>query len=238
MSIQPTRGSSRREETWRTRSSISDRLEKRARSGQDWEPCVRSLFERVGGFDERFARPSVEDIDLGYRMRAAGARILLDPQIQGQHLKHWTFMGSVATDINDRGIPWTQLLHRYGGLHDDLNVTSSYRACVVLAYVLASCLVLAPWRPMLLAIVPLAALSLWRLDRPYYRFFASRRGRGYAVRWFPVHVLHHLCNGLSFAVGTALYACRRWTGITLPGALPVTPWSAREPFSRTIIGRS
>ena len=31
------------------------------------------LFERVGGFDERFARPSVEDINLGYRMRAAGS---------------------------------------------------------------------------------------------------------------------------------------------------------------------
>ena len=182
------------------------------------------LFERVGGFDERFARPSVEDIDLGYRMRAAGARILLDPQIQGQHLKHWTFLGSVAIDINDRGIPWTQLLHRYGGLHDDLNLTNSYRACVVAAYVLAACLVLAPWRPILLAIVPLAALSLWWLDRPYYRFFANRRGRGYAVRWFPVHVIHHLCNGVSFAAGTALYACRRWTGITLPGALPVTPW--------------
>ena len=186
------------------------------------------LFERVGGFDERFVRPSVEDIDLGYRMRAAGGRILLDPQIQGQHLRRWTLLGSVGTDIRDRGVPWTQLLHRYGGLHDDLNVTRAYRACVVLAYVLVLCLVLAPWWPMLIAAVPIVVLSLWLLDRPYYQFFASRRGRGYAVAWFPVHVLHHLCNGLSFAVGTILYSCRRWIGVSLPGTLPVTTWPAKE----------
>jgi GT2 family glycosyltransferase len=182
------------------------------------------LFERVGGFDERFGRPSVEDIDLGYRMRAAGGRILLDPEIQGQHLRRWTLGGSVATDIKDRGIPWTQLLHRYGGLHDDLNVTRAYRACVVLAYVLVLCLVLAPWWPALLAAVPLVVLSLWLLDRPYYQFFVRRRGPAYAVAWFPVHVLHHLCNGISFAVGTLLYACRRWTGVSLPGTLPGTTW--------------
>ena len=32
----------------------------------------REAFQAVGGFDERFRRPSVEDIDLGYRLAAAG----------------------------------------------------------------------------------------------------------------------------------------------------------------------
>src|SRR4029450_7930169 len=31
-------------------------------------------FRAVGGFDERFARPSVEDIDLGYRVARAAER--------------------------------------------------------------------------------------------------------------------------------------------------------------------
>jgi GT2 family glycosyltransferase len=187
-----------------------------------------AVFEQVGGFDERFVRPSIEDVDLGYRIRAAGGRILLDPTIQGQHLKRWTLGRAVAVDIRDRGIPWTQLLHRYEGVHDDLNLTIAYRACVVIAYVLAMSLALTPRWPRLFEAVLLAALALYLLDRSYYQFFVRRRGWVYAVAWFPVHVLHHLCNGLSFTVGTLLYAGKRWTGISLPWALPITPWSAKD----------
>jgi GT2 family glycosyltransferase len=183
------------------------------------------VFARVSGFDERLARPCVEDIDLGYRIRASGGRILLDAMIQGQHTKRWTLGGAVVSDVRDRGIPWTQLLHRYEGLHDDLNLTLSYRACVVVAYVLAVCLVLALWWPVLLLPAAAAVLAQWLLDRPYYRFFARRRGLAYAIAWFPVHVLHHLCNGLSFVVGTVLYTVKCWAGISLPGALALTPWS-------------
>lgn len=182
------------------------------------------VFACVGGFDERFRRPSVEDIDLGYRIRAAGFRIVLDPTMQGKHLKRWTFRSSVASDVLDRGVPWTQLMHRYGGLRNDLNVTFAYRACVVIAYVMLASLLGAWWWPVLLAAVPLELLALWLLDRPYYGFFRSQRGLGFTLRWFPFHVLHHLCNGVSFVAGTTLWLGRR-AGIALPGSLPVTPWS-------------
>jgi GT2 family glycosyltransferase len=188
----------------------------------------REIFLSVGGFDERFHRPSVEDIDLGYRIRAAGHRIVLEPAMQGKHLKRWTFRSSIASDVFDRGVPWTQLMHRYGGLRNDLNVTFAYRACVVIAYLLLASFVGAWWWPVLLAAVPIEILALWLLDRPYYRFFTSQRGLGFTLRWFPFHVLHHLCNGVSFAAGTALWLGRR-AGITLPGALPVTPWTVAVP---------
>jgi GT2 family glycosyltransferase len=187
----------------------------------------RDVFARVGGFDERFKRPSVEDIDLGYRIRSAGGRIVLDPLVQGRHLKRWTLGGAIVSDVRDRGIPWTQLMHRYGGLHNDLNVTLAYRACVVLAYVLVACMLAAARWPMLLAPAAVSVLLLWLLDRPYYRFFASRRGLTYAVRWFPVHVLHHLCNGVSFVVGTALYSGARWMRVSLPWTLPLTAWNGQ-----------
>ena len=80
-------------------------------------------FASLGGFDERFTRPSVEDIDLGYRIRASNGRIVLDPAIRGRHMKRWTLRSAVMTEIRDRGIPWTQLLHRYEGFHEDLNLT-------------------------------------------------------------------------------------------------------------------
>ena len=187
--------------------------------------AVRSdVFVAVGGFDERFAQPSVEDIDLGYRIRMAGYRIVLDPMVQGKHLKRWTLRSSVKSDIWDRGIPWTQLLKRYGTLNNDLNITRAYRACVVLAYLVVMSLVAAWWVPGSLAAVPLLLGGIWFLDRPYYRFFVTRRGLPFALGWFPFHVLHHLCNGLSFVIGTTLYVGQRLTGGALPGALPLTPW--------------
>ncbi len=186
-------------------------------------------FQRVGGFDERFTRPSVEDIDLGYRIGAAGYRILLDPRIEGQHLKRWTLRSAVVSDIRDRGVPWTQLLRRYGGLHDDLNLTLKYRVSVVVAYMLTLCLLLAARWPALFVIVVAPVVALWWLDRSYYEFFARQRGIPFTVAWFPLHVLHHLSNGLSFIIGNALYASRRWFGLALPGALPLDPWPGVPP---------
>jgi hypothetical protein len=187
----------------------------------------RQLFLEVGGFDERFPRPSVEDLELGYRVRIAGFKNLLEPSIQGTHLKRWTFRNSVVTDVRDRGVPWTQLIHRYGGLHNDLNVTPTYRVCVVVAYLALVAFVAAWWSPSLLMVVALCLAALWMLDRSYYRFFRSRRGLAFTLGWFPFHVLHHLCNGVSFAVGTALWWGRR-AGVNLPWSLPVTPWARAE----------
>lgn len=189
-------------------------------------------FASISGFDERFTRPLVEDIDLGYRLTAAGHRIVLDARAEGQHLKRWTFRSSVVSDIRDRGVPWTQLLARYGAMADDLNITWRYRACVVAAYLLAAALAGAfVWPPLAAAAVALAAV-LWYLDEAYYRFFVERRGWWMAVRWFPFHVLHHACNGVSFVAGNALYYLRRLTGLALPGSLPVDAWPARTASPR------
>ncbi|MEQ1573010.1 MAG: glycosyltransferase [Vicinamibacterales bacterium] len=184
----------------------------------------RDAFQAVGGYDERFRRPSVEDIDLGYRINQAGYRIILDPTIQGKHLKRWTFRSSMIMDVRDRGIPWTQLMHRYGGMRNDLNVTFKYRACVVVAYLLVACLVGAWWWPVLLAGVAVALVILWFLDLSFYRFFATRRSLGFALAWFPFHVLHHLTNGVSFALGTSIWLGQR-LGLNLPGAVPSGPWA-------------
>jgi GT2 family glycosyltransferase len=191
------------------------------------------VFAAVGGFDERFARPSVEDIDLGYRVREAGRRIVLDPTIQGKHLKRWTFRGSVMSDLFDRGIPWTQLLHRYTALNNDLNVSRAYRICVVVSYLAVLFTLGAVWSPLTLLGTLACLLTLVVLDWSYYRFFVRQRGVWFTVRWFPLHVLHHLCNGVSFAAGTTLYWASRF-GLRLPGSLPVDRWDVRRFSARTM----
>lgn len=185
----------------------------------------KDVFLSVGGFDERFARPCVEDIDLGYRLSAAGHRLMLDSTLRCCHLKRWTLRGMIVSDIRDRGIPWTQLILRSARFSNDLNLKSTYRACVVIAYVLLFSILLSPVDVRFLVPLPLLAAALIYLSPRYYRFFYQKRGFWFAMRVFPVHYLYHLYNGLSFAVGTTLYQLSRW-GIQLPGALPVTSWGA------------
>ena len=40
----------------------------------------------IGGLDDRYRKPSVEDLELGYRLSARGGRILLDPLVQVKYL--------------------------------------------------------------------------------------------------------------------------------------------------------
>jgi GT2 family glycosyltransferase len=191
-------------------------------------------FARVGGFDERFRRPSVEDIDLGYRMHNAGCKIVLDHGIRGKHLKQWSFWSALKTDVFDRGIPWTQLLHRYSALRDDLNVSRAYRGCVMVSYGALIFAVGAFWRAALLWPALACLLALVALDWPYYVFFTRRRGLLFTTRWYPLHVLHHLSNGLSFAIGTCLFVLSRKAGTRWPGALPAESWRGRTDSARAM----
>jgi len=80
-----------------------------------WSGCGairRDVFLELSGFDANYKRPAIEDIELGYRMREAGRRILLDRDLRARHLKKWSFWGLLKTDVVDRGIPWTELILR------------------------------------------------------------------------------------------------------------------------------
>lgn len=193
----------------------------------------RDAFVAIGGFDERFRIPSVEDIDLGYRLRDAGYRIRLDHQIRGCHLKRWTLMSSIWIDVWSRGVPWTQLILRSSRLHNDLNLRAEYRVSVICAYVLVfSLLGTAAW-PASVALSALMVLALLILNWHYYRYFLRQRGPWFALRVFPLHIIHHLCNGFSFAWGSVAYVLRRLWDVRLPGALPITPWNQHK---RSVVG--
>ncbi|MBI5083979.1 MAG: glycosyltransferase family 2 protein [Acidobacteria bacterium] len=90
-----------------------------------WSGCGairKDLFLEHGGFDEEFGRPAIEDIELGYRLQQAGRKLMLDREIQVKHLKRWTFLNLLKTDVLDRGIPWTELILRDQRMPNDLNL--------------------------------------------------------------------------------------------------------------------
>jgi len=189
----------------------------------------RNAFHSVGGFDERFDRPSVEDIDLGYRLNAAGYTIRLDSMLSASHLKRWTLRSSIVSDIVDRGIPWTQLIWRYGALADDLNLRREYRWAVLLAYLTVACAVAAARDPRLLAMVPLLLCGSMVLNRRHCDFFYRKRGAGFAAGAWMMRFVHDLCNGFSFAAGTLLFVAAQYFDVQLPGGLPAASWNATQP---------
>jgi GT2 family glycosyltransferase len=194
--------------------------------------AVRTVvFRQVRGFDERFRRPSAEDIELGYRIRRAGYRLRLDPRFRGKHLKKWTVVSSIVTDIRARGIPWTQLIHRYGALTNDLNTRHELRWSVVLSYVLLLSLLALPFFVPAAFVAALSLAALIFLNASYYGWFVKRRGWAFAALVVPSHILYHLCNGVSFVAGTIVHLATR-IGIKLPGALPEPAWPAAPVLER------
>jgi len=175
-----------------------------------WSGCGavrRSVFLEMGGFDTSYARPCIEDIELGARLRRAGRRIVLRKDIQARHLKRWTLAGIVRSDVWDRGVPWTELILREGSLPDDLNLRLAQRVSAVLAYLLMAALLAAAWRPFgrglatWLSLASLLLLAIVALNRRFYAFFSGERGPLFAARVVPLHVLYYLYSGVALAIG-------------------------------------
>jgi GT2 family glycosyltransferase len=177
-----------------------------------WAGCgavERRAFQAAGGFDAaRYPRPQIEDIELGYRLRDRGGRVLLNPEIQGAHLKRWTLIGSVRTDLFDRGIPWVRLLLERRNLARTakLNLKAGERAKTALVAlglllllggaVLGSGIALAAGGLALLAVV------LWNL--PLLRWFARQRGPLFALAVIPMNLWYYVVSGLAVIAGVTL----------------------------------
>ena len=167
----------------------------------------RSVFLELGGFDtKRFPRPSIEDIELGYRLKESGANIYLAKNLQVKHHKAWKLFGLVKTDVFDRGIPWTKLLlSNKSNVVNDLNLQTSSRLSVIATYSLVFCLAVSLLN--FAAIIPslVFATILLYLNWDIYGFFYQKRGLIFALKVVPAHWLYYFYGGFSFALGTLLH---------------------------------
>ena len=174
-----------------------------------WSGCGavrKDAFRSAGGFDiHRFTRPSIEDIELGYRLRAAGGRILLIPELQSTHLKEWRFVNLIHTEVFCRAIPWSRLIFEQPEMASDLNVGLAERLRAILAgvFFLAIALSLIGYQPWWsgVAVFSVAVLANSRLFALFYR----RKGVMFALAGLLFHQLYYLYSSLAF-----VYAWLEW----------------------------
>jgi GT2 family glycosyltransferase len=177
-----------------------------------WAGCGavrREIFLASGGFDAiTYRYPSIEDIELGFRLRERGYSLVLAPALQGTHLKVWRLSNLLHTDIFRRALPWSRLILSRTGLHDALNVGVAERVNAALAAVLLVTLVLAtatwvPWWIPLLALAAVAVGNRWLFDA-----FRSAHGLLFAIAGVAFHQIYYLYSAVVF-VGCWLARSRR-----------------------------
>lgn len=182
-------------------------------------------FVSVGMFDQqRFRKPQIEDIELGYRLVSRGYRIALCPSVQGTHLKRWTLGRMLTTDFSDRAVPWMRLLleRRSAAGAGVLNVKQSEKLLTVLsgaAIVLAvtSCAT-AKWQYAALSLACLATVVVANL--PLLAWFARKRGVPFALAVVPLRLLFYLVSGAGAAWAMVLHGLEsRGARVPLHGAI-------------------
>lgn len=198
-----------------------------------WTGCGairRREFLEAGGFDPRlYARPAIEDIELGYRLTRAGHRVVLARDVLGTHLKRWTLATVVKTDIFQRGVPWMLLMKRQRITETDLNVRPEQKVCVAVSGLAALALTIAPWQPWLLLLVVLCPLAIVGLNQSFYRFLARKRGIGFAAASVLPHLVYYGCCGVSVVLALARWHLRAWAPAGQGSAAgPIEPSHRRQ----------
>ena len=168
-----------------------------------WGACGairRDAFMKLEGFDEGYRNPSIEDIELGYRLKKKGYRIRLVKTLQVKHLKHWGIGSLLRADFFYRAVPWADLILKEGGFIDDLNLKMSSRLSVFSVYLMLFFLLMAAWNRWALIPAGLCGALLFALNRDLYRFFKKKRGLGFAAKSVVWHWLYFFYSGLAFSM--------------------------------------
>ena len=166
-----------------------------------WAGCGamrRQVFEQLGGFDERYTHPSIEDIELGARLCDAGLRVWLCPDVQVTHLKEWSFVSLLRADIRDRAVPWSRLILRRGKLPNGLNVDMASRQSALAAWVGLVSILLGFWFPWLWVVTLCAVFVLITRNAALYRFFIQQGGIVLALVAAGLHTLYLLYSSAVF----------------------------------------
>ena len=161
----------------------------------------RDVFLHLGGFDDKkFDTPSIEDIELGFRLRRSGHRIMLDRSIQAKHLKKWAPLSHLRTEIFWRALPWSKLILETKGMINDMNLRVRDRVSAMLVALILVSMPFVLFYPALLSVILAVLLAIAYLNWGILSFFAAKRGIFFAVQAFFWQLLYFFYSGATFVV--------------------------------------
>jgi len=168
----------------------------------------REAFLRVGGFDQGYATPNVEDTAFGQKLARLGVRVRVHPELEVEHVKQYSLWSMLRTDFM-RAVSLTRLKLRHPGdlAQNNTSVPSSYMASVPLSGVtlLFLLLGLGIGLPGMTAIGAAGAAAVMGLNWEFLT--AIRRSDGWIrmLAAIPVLWLELLVVGGGTAVGLVSY---------------------------------
>lgn len=153
----------------------------------------RRAFVDAGGFDERFGAAFIEDIDLGARLKKAGARIRLVPEAQGAHCKDWTLFQLWRTDIFVRALPWSRLIATGAAEGGRLNASRRETFAAALAHLVwISALAGLIFTPVFAVVAGVAAIAWLALNARFLALLHRVGGARLLVAGAGLHWLYHV----------------------------------------------
>jgi GT2 family glycosyltransferase len=165
----------------------------------------RDAFVRVGGFDEGYATPNVEDTAFGQKLARLGLSVRIHPRLEVEHVKHYSLPALLRTDFL-RAVSLTRLKLRHpGDLRDNnTSVPTTYIASVgVLGLALLALLAgaaLGAGVPALVATGAFATLAV-ALNAEFLAAIRTSEGWWRTLCTIPVLVLELLVVGVGTGVG-------------------------------------
>ncbi len=171
----------------------------------------REVFQQMGGFDGRYKRATIEDIEVGQRIVGQGYELVMPKDLQVEHLRYYSFRGLLKTGCSRAaGIAKIRLRQNFRCKAISTYQTSpaSFRFGIVLSFLLAFSLL--TWliqpeiRLFILALFFYLVLIMfnWR----FLVFLGRARGTGFFFRSCLAMPLDMFSHGLGVIHGVASYA--------------------------------
>ena len=179
-----------------------------------WGACRairREIFWQLGGYDQSYERPCIEDIELGYRIKSASHKIRLLSDLQVKHLKRWDAQSLIKSDVLDRAAPWTELIwnqvvRQKKRVANDLNLGFAYRASLIISFILIAASIGLFFTTWALPLILLCGVLFFALQIPFFRFFRTKRGAQFALYALAWRFGYDIYSGLGFCYGSLKFA--------------------------------
>lgn len=161
-----------------------------------WSGCgaiTRHAFYAVDGFDVNLR--ALEDVELGYELSRRGHPIRLVKNMFAEHLKVYSLMRLIQSDLFARAIPWTRLVLSGRSELGKLNTGKRGKRSVSLTGLALGAV---PFEPLAAVVLCLAVCAM---NAPLLRFIAERRGLLFTAASAMTLIMHFVICGVGFILG-------------------------------------